>query len=513
MEKIKNMVNKPIKEVNWDFFAKIIIAGFFLLQCIRWSILLQSMDIYYHLLTAWGFIQAGGYSNWDFWQYAPAGRIHIYPPLFHLLLAGLIKSGVNQIILAKLGEVVIPSLFLAVLWKFIKAHYGNRLAFLVILVFFSSFSFYLSLINHLPATLAFVFGILAWDQFFKGKLLRSGLLLAACFYTHIGLSWFFTLAFLLYVLINKEEKKGGLFILGTALILALPMIIKEAHALKFISSLGLDMRERYLSQVKVIDLLFALAGLAIALKRRGRYVLFLTFFIAGLIFLLYPYRFFSAEGYFPVILLAGLFLERLYQGINKRYVIFSIALFTLILSPTWAFYQDAGNKKISYKLRLLDSGFINLILARGQVAWFPKQYLSTAKLVKENSQEREIVFSSLNSIGLTIASLSGRATANALLPEIRLSDDYNPLLSAKIIIFTRIDDPGVTGKIISALKLVELGGNDFFVVYKNPGCQAQVKINPAILPFWLIFAIGLGVLLAFWQAGRIEGWLCYLRKK
>ena len=507
------MAYKNTRDIPWDHLAKVFIFIFLLLQCIRWSILLQSMDIYYHLLTAWGFIQAGGYSGWDFWQYAPLGRAHIYPPFFHLVLAGLIKLGVNQIILAKVCEVLAPSIFLAVLWKFIKTHYGKRLAFFVILVFFSSFSFYLSLINHLPATLAFIFGILSWDQFFKGKLLRSAILLALCFYTHIGLSWFFTLVFLLYSSINKEEKRGGLFILGTTLILALPMIIKELHGLKFISALGLDMRERYLSQVKVIDFLFGLAGLTIALKRRGRCDLFLAFFIAGLIFLLYPYRFFSAEGYFSVILLAALFLERLYQGINKRYVIFTIALFTLILSPTWAFYQDTVNKKISYKLRILDAGFINLLFARGQVGWFPKQYLSTAELVKANSKEEDIIFSSLNSIGLTIASLSGRATANALLPEIRLSDDYNPLRAAKIIIFTQIDDPAVTGKIISALRLMEAGRNDFFMVYKNPSCQAQVRVNRASLPFWLIFGIGVAALLAFWQAGRVEERLDKFLKK
>ena len=86
----------------WDFYSTIIIAMFSLTQIFRWMILPRSMDIYYHLLTAWGFIQSGGYSGWDFWEYAPVGRMHIYPPVFHIVLAFLIKLGMNKIILAKI---------------------------------------------------------------------------------------------------------------------------------------------------------------------------------------------------------------------------------------------------------------------------------------------------------------------------------------------------------------------------------------------------------------------------
>ncbi|MFA5096027.1 MAG: hypothetical protein WC478_01670 [Candidatus Omnitrophota bacterium] len=492
------------QEANWDFFAGLLIAGFFLLQCIRWSILLQSVDIYYHLLTAWGFNQAGGYSGWDFWQYAPLGRVHIYPPFFHLVLAGLLKLGVNQIILAKLCEVIIPPLFLAVLWNFIRRHYNRRLAFFVTLVFFSSFSFYLSLTNHIPGTIALIFGIFAFDQLSKARVIRSAILLALCFYTHIGLSLFFALAFIFYGLVNHAERRRAVFVFCLALILALPMIIKELNGLRFITALGLNMHERYLSQIKAVDFILGLAGLAMALKNKERYGLFIAFFFAGFIFLVYPYRFFSCEGYFPMILLVALFLDRFSQALHKKYAFLAIAVFFLVISPTWSLYKDAGAKKILYQLKIPDAGFINLLLARGQVLWFPKQYLATADLVKRNSQERDIVFSSMNFIGLTVAGLAGRATANALLPEIRPPEGYNPLSSSRMIIFSRIDDPAVTGKIVNAMGLARVGENDFFVIYKNPRPLAQLEVTRASLPFWLVLIIALAVLLAFWQAGRLE---------
>ena len=73
-----------LREFNWNFFSWSLIAIFCLLQVLRWQIMPQFMDIYYHLSCAWGFIQAGGYSGWDFWQYAPVGRTHIYPPVFQI---------------------------------------------------------------------------------------------------------------------------------------------------------------------------------------------------------------------------------------------------------------------------------------------------------------------------------------------------------------------------------------------------------------------------------------------
>jgi len=455
------------------------------------------MDIYYHLLTAWGFIQAGGYSGWDFWQYAPAGRIHIYPPFFHLLLAGLLKSGVSQIIIAKLCEVIIPTLFLGVLWHFIRVNFNKRLAFFSLLIFFSSFSFCQSAINHLPGSLAFIFGILALGQLFKKQLMRSVLLLTLCFYTHIGISWFFILTFILYGLFNKEIRRGVFPTAGLAFVLALPMIIKEFNGLRFFDPISLSLKEKYLSQIKVVDLALAVLGLIIAMRIKGKHKLFPAFFFAGFIFISYPYRFLSGEGYFSIILLSALFLDYLYGKLNKKYVVLIIAVFTLVISPTWVMYKGMNDRKLSYKINFPDSGLMNLLLAKGSVLWFPKEYLSTANIVRENSGSQDIVFSSMNFIGLAASSLAGRATANALLPEVKLPDNYNPLYSSKIIIFSKIDDPGVTGKIINALRLAKVGENDFFVVYKNPSCNVQLRVTRAILTFKLISVIGLLWLLAF----------------
>ena len=105
------------KIFSWNFWSIVIIISYAAWPIARWAKLPQHIDIYYHLLTAWGFIKAGGYTTWDFWQYAPIGRPNIYPPLFHIILAMFMKAGIGKIFLARLFSVALPALFLFTLWS------------------------------------------------------------------------------------------------------------------------------------------------------------------------------------------------------------------------------------------------------------------------------------------------------------------------------------------------------------------------------------------------------------
>lgn len=493
------MRDKNLDSIPWNSLSKLTIFSLLLLQLIRWSILPQFIDIYYHLATAWGFIQAGGYSGWDFWQYAPVGRPHIYPPLFHLILAGFIKAGINPVILAKLCEVFAPPALLLILWKFIRDNYSPKLAFFTALVFLSSFSFYLSLLNHIPATISLILGILSLGQLFKKNVLRSSILLALTFYTHIGISWFFALTFISYGLLNKEIRKTALTIFMAAFIFALPIVIKELNTLRFITSLGLGMHEKYLCQVKIIETILALVGLFQAMKTGKEYKLFAAMFLSSLIFVTYPYRFLSAEGYFPVILLAAFCIFNFYHKLNRRHLILVIAFFFLAFSPTFSMHKVTNERKINYEVKFFDSGFLNTLLAKGQILWFPEEYIPAAKLVKDNSSFKDITYCTFDPLGLTISSIAGRASANALLPEIKASQNLNPFVVSKIIIFTRLDNEKMVDSAVKRLNLSKIGENKFFIIYNNPNCQFEEYVVKASVSFPVIVCIGLVILLIFWK--------------
>ena len=43
------------------------------------------IDTYYHMGVIEGFRQAGGITTRAFWEMAPGGRVHIYPPSLHVI--------------------------------------------------------------------------------------------------------------------------------------------------------------------------------------------------------------------------------------------------------------------------------------------------------------------------------------------------------------------------------------------------------------------------------------------
>jgi hypothetical protein len=501
---------------SWDFYSKVVIVIFSLTQVLRWMILPRSTDIYYHLLTAWGFVQSGGYSGWDFWEYAPVGRVHIYPPFFHIVLAFLIKLGIDKIILAKISEAIMPILFLIALWYFIRKNYHSRLAFFVLITFSSTFSFYLSLMSYVPATLAMISGILVLGQLLEKKFLRPLVLLTLCFYTHIGIAWFFALCVLFYGLFNRELRRLSFTVFTLAIILSIPVIFKQLMALKLISISGIN--ERFLFEFKTIDYILAILGLVIVFKMAKKYFLFLSLFLASLIFLPYPSKLVSGQGYLPIILLSAVFLDYLYatlqfkKGYGKKitYILFG---FLLVISPTILVDRSKIIQSLGYKIYYFDSALMNVLLPNmneriGVVNIpFSKEYLSAVELIKQNSQEKDIIYSSFNNVGVSLASISGRSTANALLSEIGPSERINPLSVSKIFIALKDESSQDLNLIMRKYNLVKLGENKLFIIYKNQNLTVSFKLRKPTLSFGLILLICCIFALIFSWANKIEAQL------
>ncbi|MEI8176911.1 MAG: hypothetical protein WCG78_08605, partial [Candidatus Omnitrophota bacterium] len=350
---------------SWDFYAKLLIAVYAALQAVRLPILPQFMDIYYHLSTAAGFIRAGGYSTYDFWEFAPVGRPHIYPPLFHLMLAGIMRAGVPVVLIAKLCEALMPVVFLVILWRFSRIMIGQRGAFFALVMAGSSFSFYLSLMNHLPATLAMVMGIGAWWCLERRWFVRASILLAGAFYTHIGISWVFTGALVLYSFVAARSQRSTIAVLAAALVLAAPMIWREGALLRLDRIVNIS--ERFFCEFKIVEYVLAAAGIFIAVRRRDRGDLISVSLLMGSFLLaLYPYRFFSAEGYLPVILLSALTFDRWYAAAAHRkdllrYSAAAAAVGILLFSPTVLLSRTQERCPLGYRTYFPDSALVDLM--------------------------------------------------------------------------------------------------------------------------------------------------------
>jgi hypothetical protein len=500
------MTDRYFKNLNWDSFSRLLIMVFALLQVMRWRILPQFMDIYYHLSTAWGFLQAGGWSGWDFWQYAPVGRIHIYPPLFHLLLVFFLKLGVSPVTLAKGFETVTPVLFLCTLWFFGRRNFGQRFAFFTLLFAGAAMSFYMNLVNHIPATLAIIFGLYSLDQLLCAKTARSVFLLALAFYTHIGISWFFLIGIIVYGALDKERRGVSFKVAGYACAVSLPIIFTQLVALKAVSHLGVDLPETHMCRIKLIEYALALCGLAAIFKLHPKYRLFVGLFFAGFIFLSYPYRFFSAEGFLPIIFLAALGLEVIIEACGrskKSYLKSGVAVcaaLTFFSSPALIANRPAAAHKTTYKVSWFESAFTALLLpglkteGLSDSIWFPEEYLPACEFIQAHSRPDEILYSSINILGVAFSGIAGRATSNGLLPEIGPAASFDPIASSTIVVMAKDEDPGWVAAAENRYGLVKIGEGKLFSFYRNPHCQAKMKVRAALIPFWVIgMVVGIGL--------------------
>ncbi|MCX5715142.1 MAG: hypothetical protein NT033_10200 [Candidatus Omnitrophica bacterium] len=501
------MSKSAYKSFSWDFFAVLFVAIYASLAFARWPFLPQFIDMYYHLHTAWGFLQAGGYSGWDFWQYAPFGRVHIYPPFFHLVLALFIKLGVNKVFLAKIFEALTPTLFLLAIWYFVRRNFGRRLGFFAVFAFGSSFSFFLSLFNNIPASFAMIFGILSLDCLLRGRLLRCALLLALSYYTHIGAPWVFALAIILYGLFEKNKRKFCVAAVLGAVVIALPAILKQAAALGSIQLT--DMPDRYFCEFKILDYILAFFGLMIAIRKKDTHYLFISLFLASFVFILYPYRFFSAQGFLPIIFFSAVSLDALYENFkdkdNKAASFFCVAgFFFLVFSPTILIEKRPQGE--AAKFYFFDSVARDMLfpLENERIAstslWDSDAYLGVVRLIKKNSRPNDIIYANYHILSACLASLSNRANASALFPEIGPVKRFSPFSVARIIVLTKDNSREAINYVTAKYRLRFIGENKFMIVFSNPTAKAKLIVPLAAVPFWII-----GIILLIWAAAFIAG--------
>jgi asparagine N-glycosylation enzyme membrane subunit Stt3 len=197
-----------------------------------------SWDIWYHMRIVENF--SNGYFTYDPVSFGPEGRIHTYPPLFHILLLGLYKivnlGGLSILDAARIMPTILFPLSAISTFLLVNKFYGKEVGLLS--------SFFVLVIQvsldrgiiASPQSLALVLiplGFLTYLVGLKDRkyLYASGIVSSAIFYTH-GLSFivFFIsiilFTFLLY-LVKREVKLRNFFIFTLiTIIISFPWIIQ-----------------------------------------------------------------------------------------------------------------------------------------------------------------------------------------------------------------------------------------------------------------------------------------------
>ncbi len=492
---------------TFDLMSIGIILLVLIFSCIRFYELPQWIDDYYHLSVANAFIKSGGWVGWNWWDFAPVGRPHLYPPFYHLILVFLLKIGLGGLNSVRIIEVLILPLFFFSIWYILKKILNPRFSFFTLLALSSFPPFYSSVSANVPASMAVIFGLLTWLFVKKRRFVSATLSFAVTFYTHVGIPWIFLSSLLFLALFNREYRRVSLRVILTGLLFALPILY---HQFKFMDYVTLQiLQECRLTSFSIFITVLGAASLFFRfhLKKGGEFFipLFWGYLLGSLaVFVKYPYRFFCAQGLIGLALFSSLFLEKTISLIGGK----KAALFIIVLIAYLFFFHATFNLEWGKpEFRLFDSTYYNFLT--GKFYRFPSfrglilsGFFPIEEVIRENTSPSDIVSSNVSIVSQVFSALTRRPSANSMFWEVRPKDKYSYYKYAKLIIWVKlakgdIDEP--KGK-----QWKQIYEDDFAYVYLNPSYRPSAKIIKSKIRFNHIFIIlliiSLLTILSRWSA-------------
>ena len=281
------------------------------------------VDTYYHMAVIQGFWQAGGVVTHAFWEFAPGGRVHIYPPAVHAVGYLFTFLGVSpESFVTFISWAFYPACLLTT-WLWLR-HILNPLAALFTTALLCGpATFFWNQSAHTANAAVLVLAPLALLALQKGRFLACGALTFAVICSHpIGL--FLPPALVLTALFDRKRVLAGLVCASVPVLLYSPWLAHVWANRVFISKDRLGGQISLLSNhgmnLGVFEALAALLGLFWVIKRRGNAwaLLAVCLGFAALIPLGFGGRFFTFNVHWPLACLGGFGLSGVFQALAVR---------------------------------------------------------------------------------------------------------------------------------------------------------------------------------------------------
>lgn len=221
-----DMIKVLIKYIYHFLIGAMLLFLVYFIWKIGFGIPSSYTDLSFHLSTAQGFARAGGITTWDFWESLPLGRPHNYPPLFHLVLASIMKTGLSPSIAVKvMMELTVVGGLAIYAWGLTKI-FDIRVAFWSVFLLFLSSHFVQLSATVMPATIVtFLVPALLYFALEK-KWLSYSLTLIIMFYLHLYMPYFVLFSLLIYIIFfQKKIFKSFLLFSSIAFVAYLPWLI------------------------------------------------------------------------------------------------------------------------------------------------------------------------------------------------------------------------------------------------------------------------------------------------
>ncbi len=322
------------------WLAILLIASQFLLLLLRPFPVM--MDDWYHISVIRAVYERQGVQLWNDWEFAPYGRPHLYPPLFHaagatlgVALNAVFALGTQGSILSAflfLKAVSYPLLLFSVWWLSRKLFSSEEAALYSLLLVMGVFAIFFAAEVILPS--AFALALLNFLAFFfaERRKVASVLLLAAIAYTHMGIFLVAQLFILVYSLIHRKDGYLAQFAVVEAASLALyaPWLAHILLNAGWFQSVGMA----FGLALPLVVWLPALACVLLAGKQTKKPVFLLLAYAAALLPLLFSYghRFWIYIA-LPLSVLGGYAITRIRSRLGKA-VVCAVIVSSLFYAPT-----------------------------------------------------------------------------------------------------------------------------------------------------------------------------------
>lgn len=501
---------------SWTLYSWALMGLFIFFQLMQWPLTPRFLDVYYHLSVMKGFAEAGGYVTHAYWEYAPGGRPHLYPPLLHILMLLVYKLGVPAIEVGRLVDMISYPMLLIVFWRLARRFHGERAAFLALVLFASSYSALLASVTLSAFNLAAILLLLGIERLESRRRIASAICLGLSFYAHTLVGWVFVLYVLLRSFPARRFRDAGAVIFG-GLILASPFLayqISNRSAFAFVDVYENNLLEWDLG-------LYTLGAAALwsyrHLKARHDLAVPLALWAAMIPLLLtHPVRFLYGHGLLGLSWIGALYLDTLVEKLSRSSVrragscLVGACLFFTTLAPIVRWNADTKEGSVVWADRALirylwPDPYANF-RSNGFTIFFPEHYEEIVRIIRENSQKGDILWTDFSYTAGILAILSDRVTSCAMLAEVRPSQRSNHLTDAQLVIWFKDRDAKPQAEMLRSaerhgFRLIQ--ETEMAFIYQNPVATVQQKVPAPLMPIWALLLLTASAFTAiFWPARK-----------
>lgn len=506
------MSPRDARLVSWCSWTSLL--GFAALWLVRWASFPVFLDPYYHALVAQQIVDAGGPITYEWWECAPEGRPHLYPPVLHVILAGLLKAGCPPLVALRLTTACLVPFLLLFVYLVMRRFFTAPTALCALWMALVPFAW----IVHLSGTLASGVALVELLWFLVALAEQRGVattcLLSLLIYTHLGMPWVAVASFVWGCLLKAwRHSRTRLLSICWGVLLGSPWLL---HLSRHLSLLHIARRSEN-DAVELFPVLWALAAWgAWRCWAQGGKARLLLGLLLGFGLMVYPFtfRWFTGEGTLPVVLLAGVGLEQTARWGAARWTLPGRAWSWRILLAGLAVLSPSITLGVHQPPRLAwpDSTPFHLmgwptITEKGMDI-----HLATAKteqladLVARASRPGDILWSNMAYAGGLVALLAHRATSSAMLSEVAPAHPFDPIGAAQWIVWWKIepwpDLPRLTD-LVRRYPLRDVADTDLAYVFHNPAAIQRARAPTAVISLGASLVLLCGLLgLAAWDLWR-----------